>query len=67
VNEIYNVRVEWMDGLKRTYMVGGYESRPVRERDGVLVLHMGNSQYGPSEHVATISLANVREYKVTPK
>ena len=65
MNEIYVVRVEWMDGETREYTVGGYAvgREAMTEGNGILVLHMGNRQYGPPDHVATIPLANVREYK----
>lgn len=65
---IWDVHVEWMDGVKRSYVVGGYAGRrSIQEGDGVLVLCMGNSQFGEPEHVATIPLSNVREYKAVPR
>lgn len=66
---MWTVHVEWMDGEKRSYTVGGYASRreAIIEGNGVLVLNLGNSQYGPPEHQATIPLANIREYRAVPR
>lgn len=65
MGEMWTVTVEWMDGQERQYKVGGYASRreAIQEGDGILVLRMGNSQFGAPEHVATIPLANLRCYR----
>lgn len=61
-NEIYTVEVEWMDGEKRSYTVGGYVKGCTVDA-GVLHLVMGNNAYGPGELLAAIPLANVRTYR----
>lgn len=61
-NEIYIVKVERMDGEKRSYTVGGYVTGYVVE-DGILCLLMGNSSSGRAELLAAVPLANVRTYR----
>jgi len=61
-----SVEVEWIDGRTATYDVGGYALRheAIGVRDGVLSLYMGNSAYGPYDHVASIPLDGVRKWHV---
>lgn len=60
------VDVEWLDGRTETYRVGGYASRyeAVRVDDGVLSLWLGNSAYGPYDHVASIPIDTLRHWKI---
>jgi hypothetical protein len=53
------VHVEWMDGERREY-TGDETSLDKNAR----VLSIADVIYGRREHVATIVLENVREYKV---
>ena len=57
-----NVDVEWLDGRKETYRVGGYARRheAIRVHDGVLSLYLGNNAYLGPEHVASIPLEGLR-------
>lgn len=61
-----SVDVEWLDGRTATYDVGGYANRgeAIGVKDGVLSLYMGNSAYGPYDHVASIPLDGVRKWQV---
>jgi hypothetical protein len=63
-----DVEVEWIDGRKEIYQVGGYARRAeaVQFSDGVLTLWMGNNA-ARYEHVASIPLARVRYWKVTER
>jgi hypothetical protein len=61
-NEIYTVEVEWMDGEKRSYTVGGYVTGYTVDA-GILHLIMGNNACGRGELLAAIPLANVRTYR----
>lgn len=63
----WTVEVEWMDGTVKTYQVGG--TLPPKEflfgeSDGVLIMWHQDGVSAPRQHVATIPLVNVREYKV---
>jgi hypothetical protein len=60
------VEVEWLDGRTENYQVGGYAGRndAVSVRNGVLSLYLGNSAYGPFEHLASIPLEGLRRWHV---
>ena len=63
-------QVEFMDGEKREYSIGGFigmwESAEVK--DGVLILSQCDSQFAANKnHVASLPLANIREWMVTAR
>jgi hypothetical protein len=56
------VTVEWLDGTTRTYDNVGEKHLT---RDSNLLVLWGHRAYGgPAEHVASIPLGQVREYRV---
>jgi hypothetical protein len=61
-----NVDVEWLDGRTETYRVGGYARRheAIQVRDGVLSLWLGNNAYGPPEHVVSVPIEVLRDWKI---
>lgn len=58
-----------MDGERRSYDCGGMmlPHQAVQEGPAVLILRKQNGEMAPNEHVATLPLANIREYKVADK
>lgn len=60
------VTVEWMDGVLRTYQVGGVLplDEAVKETDGLLILWYQNGTGVDRRHITTIPMANIREYEV---
>lgn len=55
------VRVEWLDGTVREY-TGVGETSLTRESN--LLVLLGNRAYGgPADHIASIPLGAVREYR----
>lgn len=60
------VTVEWMDGVMRTYQVGGVLplNEAVKETDGLLILWHQNRIDVDRRHITTIPMANIREYEV---
>ncbi len=55
------VHVEWIDGIKRTYDGVG---ETILTRESKLLTLLGHRVYGgPAEHVASIPLDQVREYR----
>jgi hypothetical protein len=64
----WTVTVEWMDGEIRRYDVGGtltpHDSMK-ETSEGLLVLWHQNGVGAVKEHVATVPLANLREYRVS--
>lgn len=61
-----NVDVEWLDGRTETYRVGGYARRheAIRVADGVLSLYLGNNAYLGPEHVVSIPIEVLRDWKI---
>lgn len=66
------VIVDFMDGETRVYEpVGGAESSPRMSGDGrhppvVMDLIYKSGEFGNTKHLATIPLANVRQYRIEP-
>jgi hypothetical protein len=64
--------VEFTDGTERTYEpIGGFVSSPRMSGDGklspiVMDLIFQPGEGAPIEHVATIPLINVRQYRLEP-
>lgn len=63
------VEVEWLDGRTETFDVGGYagEREAVQVKDGALSLYMGNSAYGPPDHLGSFPLTHIRRWWVKPR
>lgn len=65
-NEFFDVNVEFSDGERREYLIGGYGRDHVQVAEGVLNLRIGNNAYTGTEHVASLPLDGIREYKIRP-
>lgn len=57
----YDIEVEWLDGKKEEFHVGG-QCTPEVYTDDVLHLYVRDGEMAPITRVASIPLINVRKY-----
>lgn len=56
----FDLEIEWMDGKKETFYIGGCNATTVKE--GVLFLWLKIGEFYPVELVGSFPLANIRKY-----